>query len=176
MALPTDTSPLYHAVVAALSTHTGATRCIPAAYLLREGKPQDLEKGARPGEIAAPVFFVAPIEETPTDPQLQMTDRRRVEASVSIMVWYRGHPLHAAEHEAMRSRAAADKARIVDALTYPSALYYAPDGQRTGLDGGSLRIDGDRCQIEGPVPAQGYDNRVFRVTYRFRVGVEMTRA
>lgn len=176
MALPTDTTPLYDAVVAALSTWTGQPRAIPAAYLLKSGMPKDIDSGARAGTIGGrPIFFVAPIEETATDAGLMMTDRRRVDAEVQILVWYVGHPTHEAEWQAMRARAAADKQRIVDALTYPSALYSAPDGKRTGLDGGSLRTDDSRCVIEGPVPAQGYD-RVHRVTYRFRAGVEMTRA
>ena len=173
--LPTDTSPLYEAVVAALSTYTGQTRCIPREWLLKSGKPSDLDSDARAGELGArPVFFLAPIEESPTDPGLTMTDRRRVDATVEILVWYRGHPTHQAEWQAMRARAAADKQRILDALTYPSALYTAPDGVRTGLDGGSLRTDGDRATIEGPTLASGFD-RVHRVTYRFRSGVEMTR-
>jgi hypothetical protein len=173
--LPTDTTPLYDAVVAALSTHTGQTRCIAPEYLLREGKPSDLEKGARSGELGRPVFFVAPIEEAATDPGLIMTDRRRVDATVQIFVWYRAHPTHPAEFTAMRTRAAADKQRITDALTYPSALYVAPSGTRTGLDGGSLRTDGGRLVIEGPIPAVGFDQRVYRTSFRFRAGVEMTR-
>jgi len=173
--LPTDTAPLYAAVVHALTRYTGQPQAIPADKLLREGLPKDLDRGPRAGEVIAPVFFLAPIEERIVDPHLRMTDRIRVECTLELLVWYLGHPTHIREWHAMRERAAADKRRICDALTYPSALYEDPHGRRTGLDGGSLRADGDRIVITGPILAQGYD-RVHRVTYRFRANVELTRA
>lgn len=175
MTLPVDTNPLYDAVVNALTRFTGQPRAIPADMLLREGLPKDLEKGPRAGEVIQPAFFLAPLEERIVDPHLQMTDRSRVECTIELLVWYLGHPTHMREWQAMRARAAADKVRICDALTYPNALYEDPHGRRTGLDGGSLRMDGDRVTITGPVIAQGYD-RVHRVTYKFRANVELTRA
>jgi hypothetical protein len=175
VSLPTDTSPLYDAVVNALTKWTGQPRAIPAEWLLREGLPKDLNRGPRAGEVLNPVFFIAPIEERIVDPHLQMTDRTRLECTIELLVWYYGHPTHIREWQSMRERAAADKRRILDALSYPSALYEDPRGRRTGLDGGSLRLDGDRAIVTGPVLAQGYD-RVHRVTYRFRANVELTRA
>lgn len=172
--LSTDTDALYDAIVYALTHYTGQERAIPADMLFREGLPKDLDKGPRAGEAIQPVFFLAPIEERIIDPQLQMTNRVRLECSIQLLVWYYGHPTHRREWQAMRARAAADKRRICDALSYPNALYTDPNGRRTGLDGGSLRLDDERVTVTGPVLAQGYD-RVHRVAFRFRADVELTR-
>lgn len=172
MTFPHDTTPLFDAVVHALTAPTGMPRCLPDDRLYQLGRPQDLAIAPSPGKVLTPRCFVAPITEKPMDAQLVMTTRGRVEATVEIRCWYYASELHSDAWRETMARIADDRKRVGEALTYPGNLYTAPDGRRTGLDGGSLSAA--RWEPAGPVPERGQP-RVYLVTHTFRAGVELTR-
>ena len=152
MPYPANTAPLYDAIVNALTVSTGQPRAIPADLLFRLGRPDELRQGpSTEALIRQRRCYVMPVLSRPVDPRLQLTDRRRVAVTVVIYCWYyAGQELYRKEHEAAGKLADADTQRISAALTYPGALYLAPSGAETGLDGGSLRADDGRHAVEGP--------------------------
>lgn len=175
MANPSDTSPLFEAVKRALTKWTGQPRAVPRSNLFLYGRPADMLKAPRPGEVFRRPRCFLNIVDRPIDPFMQMTDRRRVEATISIWCWYYGHEIHGAEWEAAMTRARADVQHVSQALTYPGALYLDHLGRSTGLDGYSLREDGDRHRIEGPRP-RANTPRIIEVAHTFRAECELTSA
>lgn len=175
MPFPADTAPLYRAVVAALTTSTGQVAALPASKLYVLARPEDFSnEGANAGTVfRRPKVWVEPINTRPIDPQLRLTDRNRVEATVRIHTYYFAHEAHTAEWQTAMERIDRDRVLVGEALTYPGALAEDPDENPTGLDGGSLRMDGGRWTPEGPV--QTRKDRVWRLTHVFRAGVELAR-
>lgn len=176
MAYPTSTWPLHQAVLRALTEHTGQPRCLTPDRLFVEGVPSDfLSDPKRHPSKLRPRCFVAPINAPSDQRTLTMTNRRHVLATVSIVLWYGGaHPTSRAEFADVARRAEEDMQLVADALCYPGALAYAPDGTETGLDGGSFVEDAGH-EVRGPEPLAG-ELGVITVIHTFRAGVEMTRA
>lgn len=181
LGLPTSTAPLYDAVIAALTTdRTGPShpRALPTDRLFALGKPQDVARGPRSSEVFAgsaargrPVCWVAPIQIAPTDPQLQMTDRARYDATIEIRLWYYAHDVNSDAWRAVMAEVHRDVPLVGHAMTFPGALHEDPTGRRTGLDGGSLRADDGRWTVRAPTPLA--DPRVVQVTHVFRASLEM---
>lgn len=180
MALPLDTEPLRAAVIAALTTYTGQTDCVPADRLFRLGLPRDLVAPPSGAETwgTRTLCAVDPVDEEDTDPQLRLTDRRRALVTVGVRCWYHcGTGADSPEYEAAVKAFKRDARIIESALTYPGALYSAPDGQRTGLDGGS--IPPGRRQLLTEITREGQPGREWmrlQVRHVFRSGAEFLRS
>jgi hypothetical protein len=172
VSFPSNTTPLFDAVVHALTRHTGQPDCLSPDRLFTLGRPADLTIAPSPSAVLSPRCFVAPIAERVLEPRLRMSNRERIEATVSIRCWYYAHDLYSTQWRETMARIADDRRRLPAALTYCDALYTAPDGTRTGLDGGSLAPD--RWESIGPEPERGQP-RVYRVLYTFRANVELAR-
>lgn len=178
LGLPRSTAPLYDAIVAALTTdQTGDSRplALPTDRLYTLGRPADFLDGAKArnvfggvGKRGRPRCWVAPIQLTP-DVALQMSDRRRYEVSVEIRCWYWTHEINTAAWRAVVDEIHADAALLGPALCYPSAIYAAPDGTRTGLDGGAVMTIEHRPIV--PLPSEP---RVLQATYVARASIELT--
>jgi hypothetical protein len=174
MPFPADTAPLYRAVVAAMTTETGQVAALTASKLYVLARPEDFQSEANAGTIfRRPKVWVEPIHTRPIDPQLRLTDRNRVEATVRIHTYYFAHETHTTEWQTTMARIDRDRVLVGEALTYPGALLEDPDGNPTGLDGGSLRMDDGRWAPDGPT--QTRKDRVWRLTHVFRAGVELAR-
>jgi hypothetical protein len=174
VAYPTSTTPLREAIEHALTTATGLPRALPESALLVRWKPGDAIGPPSPGQVYRTArFILLPIITRPIEPQLEMTDRMDVEATIEIRTWYfTGKPNTSQWQDAMRA-IDAHRVLIPSALTYPGNLATAPDGTETGLYGGSLRVDGNRYRTrEQPVPR---DPTVYMVAHFFDVPVELAR-
>jgi hypothetical protein len=175
VAYPSSTTPLREAVVHALTRSTGLPRALPDDQLLVLWKPGEVIAAPSAGQVYRTAkCMVLPILSRPIEPQLEMTDRMPVEATIEIRCWYfTGKPNTSEWTRAMRE-IETHSVRVPSALTYPGNLATAPDGTETGLWGGSLRVDGDRYDMRGaPVPREP---SIFQVTHLFRrIPVELAR-
>lgn len=174
MARPYDTTPLFQAVIHALTASTGKPRALPPDRLFTLGRPADLLKEpTAPTVYRRPRCFVMPPVSQPVDTQM-LTTIRRVEATVEIRCWYYAHTQFSREWFETVERAERDAQLVGAALTYPGALQYAPDGSETGLDGEALRSDGGRHRVVGPAPLPREGDKILQVTHVFRTTCELT--
>lgn len=175
MAYPLSTHPLHQAVLAALTTHTGKPRCLQPDRLFVRGRPSDFLTAPRHHPTAqSPRCFVAPIQSVSDSVTLTMSNRRHVEARVELILWYGGaNPLAPLEWSHVVARAEEDIRLVCGALCEPGALLFAPNGEETGADGGSLLEGGSSHSISGPIPLTG-EVGVVTVVHSFRAGVELT--
>lgn len=179
MTLPTDTTPLYDAVVAALTTITDKTRHITGENLFVLGKPKDILDAPRGSDVwRVRPCVVMPILHREIDPQLQLTDRMRIDATVEIRCWYHaGDGVGTRDWNDASALWTRDAFAVGHALTYPGALEHDPTGLETGLDGGSLRADNGRHTVDVRVMprTQKTDPVRVQVTHVFRASCELLR-
>lgn len=179
MAAPTSTTPLRRAVIAALTTATTKTQALPVANLFVLARPATRAQSAAKVK-GAPAVWVT-VRDHAADPDalgLEMSTIRRESVVVEVeCTYYAGSELFSAEHAAALVRIEDDRQLVISALLYPEALRYDPQGNDTGLDGGSLRFDGYRSigPAPSPVPA-GSTARLLTVTHLFQVKVELATA
>lgn len=175
MALPSTTVPLRKAVIAALTTETGKTGAIPATNLFRLARPS--ARAQRSSTVkGAPTAWVTVRDHAP-DPDallLEMSNVRRLVVVVEIeCTYYAGSELFGAEHASALERIETDRVALIDALVFPEALRLDPDGQETGLDGGSLTFAGYRSVGPAPSPVSPESGRLLSVTHTFVCKVEI---
>ena len=175
MALPSTTIPLRKAVIAALTTDTGKTGAIPAANLFRLARP--LARAQRAATVKGqPAAWVTVRDHAP-DPDalmLEMSNVRRLTCVIEIeCTYYAGGELFSVEHAATLERIETDRVALIDALVFPEALRYDPDGQDTGIDGGSLSFAGYRSVGPAPSPVAPDSGRLLSVTHAFACKVEL---
>lgn len=171
MALPTSTVPLRNAVSAALTTDTGKTNAIPAGFLFRKAVRGSTAQRSVTLKEGPTAWVVVRDHRAIADRLLlEMSTVRALTVVVEILCeYYAGHELFGAEHDAAVLRIEADRVRVIKALLYPEALALDPDGNETGLDGGSLRFDG--YTSIGPTPPG--KTRVMSVTHFFTATLEL---
>lgn len=177
MALPSDTTPLRRAVIAALTGGTGKPRAMaldglplfqllpPAAAMARPARVQ-----TEPGCWV----FVVDHQVAPDAVLHEMSTERREQVRVEIVVsFWSGNPEHAEEHATQIERIERDRQRVISALCYPGALQYDDLGNETGLDGDSLPFAGYRSKGPEPLPMTADSPRVLTVTHSFVATVSL---
>jgi len=173
MSLASSTVPLRRAVIAALTTVTGQPSAIPAASLFREAVPAPAAQRAvtlRQG----PTAWVTVRDHSADGDRimLEMSTVRAERVTVEVLCeYYAGSEQFSSEHSTALVRLEEDRQRVMRALLYPEALRYDPDGDDTGLDGGSLRYDGYRSV--GPILGVAGKSRVLSVIHTFPATLEL---
>lgn len=178
MTTPTSFKPLRDAVMYALTNATGKPRALSESHLFARATAADARQRAA-GVVTKPRALVV-VKNAIPDIQggvLQGDNVQRDLVTVEITLWYYGgSELFSAETDAALDRIDADTPLIVAALCQPGALLTDQNGNGTGLDGGSLRIELWSSQGPDPIPVQetaGAAQRIFRVVHRFGSVVEL---
>lgn len=174
MTLPSSTVPLRDAVIASLTTDTGKPNAIPASYLFRQAVRGPTAQRAVTLKQGPTAWVTVRDHAADGDRVLmEMSTIRAERVTVEILCeYYAGHELFSAEHDAALVRIENDRQRVLRALLYPENLRLDPDGNDTGLDGGSLRFDGYRSLGPSLAPGTG-KTRVLAVIHLFPATLEL---
>lgn len=174
MTSPSSTVPLRRAVERALTQPTGQTRALSHARLFTLTFPAEVVY--RPElTIERKCCYVECYGHRDAVGVLEVGPVVREIVGVRVACWYyAGSELMRDEHERALRELDEDRLLVRAALCYPGVLLYDPDGNDTGLDGGSLRADEWTSDGPTPLPATEGQARVLRVVHSFRTTVELT--
>lgn len=174
MSWPSSTVPLRAAIMHALTKPTGMVSAIPQADLFVVGTPHDGR--AVLADIKTQPSAWAVVRDASADtPTNEMSGERRLRVVVQITTHlWAGADVVRVEVERQLDRFDVCSKALLNALTYPGSLASDPDGNPTGLDGGSLRAaTPSEYRSVGPdlLPGQ----RVLRITHFFTASVTLAR-